>query len=75
MPPFAYPCDSGILGANVMQISDTRGGAGRMIREWRKRRRMSQLDLALDAEISQRHLSFVESGRSSPSREMVLRLA
>lgn len=47
---------------------------GDLLRDWRRRRRMSQLDLALDAEISQRHLSFVESGRSSPSREMVLRL-
>lgn len=51
------------------------GRAGAMIREWRQRRRMSQLDLALEAEISQRHLSFLESGRSSPSREMVLKLA
>ncbi|WP_435656271.1 helix-turn-helix domain-containing protein [Brucella pituitosa] len=50
-------------------------GAGALIREWRQRRRMSQLGLALEAEISQRHLSFVESGRSAPSREMVLRLA
>jgi transcriptional regulator with XRE-family HTH domain len=48
---------------------------GTLLRDWRNRRRMSQLDLALDAEISQRHLSFVESGRSQPSREMVLRLA
>jgi len=48
---------------------------GSLIRDWRQRRRMSQLDLALDAEISQRHLSFLESGRSRPSREMVLRLA
>jgi transcriptional regulator with XRE-family HTH domain len=48
---------------------------GPMIREWRIRRRLSQLDLAADAEVSQRHLSFVESGRSAPSREMVLRLA
>ena len=40
-----------------------RRGAGPMIREWRQSRRMSQLDLALDAGISQRHLSFVESGR------------
>src|ERR1700754_2690217 len=44
---------------------------GELIKEWRTRRRMSQLDLALEAGISQRHLSFVESGRSSPSREMV----
>ncbi|WP_245217332.1 helix-turn-helix transcriptional regulator [Roseomonas nitratireducens] len=48
---------------------------GPMLREWRTRRRRSQLDLALEAEISQRHLSFVESGRARPSREMVLRLA
>ena len=48
---------------------------GAMIREWRQRRRLSQLDLALEAEISQRHLSFMESGRARPSREMVLRLA
>jgi len=46
-----------------------------MLRAWRQRRRRSQLDLALDAEVSQRHVSFVESGRASPSREMLLRLA
>lgn len=48
---------------------------GDRLRAWRQRRRLSQLDLALDAEVSQRHLSFVESGRAAPSREMVLRLA
>lgn len=48
---------------------------GALLRGWRQRRRRSQLDLALDAEISQRHLSYVESGRAAPSREMVLRLA
>jgi transcriptional regulator with XRE-family HTH domain len=48
---------------------------GYHLREWRRRRRMSQLDLACEAEISSRHLSFVETGRSTPSREMVLRLA
>jgi transcriptional regulator with XRE-family HTH domain len=48
---------------------------GDHLREWRRRRRMSQLDLAVDAEISTRHLSFVESGRAQPSREMVLHLA
>ena len=48
---------------------------GAMLREWRSRRRMSQLDLASEAEISQRHLSFVESGRATPSRDMVLHLA
>jgi len=49
--------------------------AGTMIREWRTRRRLSQLDLAAEAEISQRHLSFMESGRAKPSREMALHLA
>ncbi|NTC85546.1 helix-turn-helix domain-containing protein [Agrobacterium tumefaciens] len=48
---------------------------GQVLKEWRARRRLSQLDLASDAEISARHLSFVESGRSSPSREMLARLA
>lgn len=48
---------------------------GHLLRVWRERRRMSQLDLSADAEISSRHLSFIETGRSIPSREMVLRLA
>lgn len=48
---------------------------GELVREWRERRRLSQLELALEAEISSRHLSFIETGRSMPSREMVLRLA
>lgn len=48
---------------------------GEHLRFWRQRRRMSQLDLAHEAEVSARHLSFVETGRSAPSREMVLRLA
>src|SRR5205085_693627 len=45
------------------------------LREWRQRRRLSQLDLALEAEISTKHLSFLETGRAQPSREMVLKLA
>ncbi|KAA2258156.1 helix-turn-helix transcriptional regulator [Solihabitans fulvus] len=48
---------------------------GDLLRQWRKRRRVSQLELATGAEISARHLSFVENGRSMPSREIVLRLA
>lgn len=48
---------------------------GDLLREWRQRRRLSQLDLAGEAEISTRHLSFVESGRAQPSRDMVLHLA
>src|SRR4030081_1690137 len=48
---------------------------GDHLREWRRRRHLSQLDLAGDAEICARHLSFVETGRAAPSREMVLKLA
>lgn len=48
---------------------------GDLLREWRQRRRMSQLALACDAGISTRHLSFVETGRSAPSRDMVMLLA
>ena len=48
---------------------------GELLRDWRQRRRKSQLQLACDANISARHLSFLETGRSSPSREMVLALA
>ena len=48
---------------------------GDHLREWRQRRRLSQLDLALEAEISTKHLSFLETGRAQPSRDMVLRLA
>src|ERR1700676_4440499 len=55
-------------------IPATQGFAPRL-RWWRARRGLSQLQLAGAAEISQRHLSFLESGRTAPSREMVLRLA
>jgi len=48
---------------------------GFLLRQWRQRRRLSQLALALDAGISQRHLSFLESGRSQPSRDMILQLS
>ena len=48
---------------------------GELLRDWRQRRRLSQLDLASEAELSTRHLSFVETGRARPSREMVLRLS
>jgi transcriptional regulator with XRE-family HTH domain len=48
---------------------------GPLLKEWRVRRRMSQLDLALEAGVSTRHVSFVETGRAKPSAEMVLHLA
>ncbi|HSE06062.1 MAG TPA: helix-turn-helix transcriptional regulator [Methylomirabilota bacterium] len=48
---------------------------GRLLKQWRERRRLSQLALAVDAEISSRHLSFIETGRARPSRDMVLLLS
>ncbi|MBX7220669.1 MAG: helix-turn-helix transcriptional regulator [Blastocatellia bacterium] len=48
---------------------------GVLLRDWRQRRRLSQLGLACEADISARHLSFVETGRALPSREMILHLA
>jgi transcriptional regulator with XRE-family HTH domain len=54
--------------ASILPIGDH-------LRTWRQRRRLSQLDLALEAEISTKHLSFLETGRSQPSRDMVLKLA
>ena len=47
---------------------------GELLREWRERRRLSQLDLSIQADISTRHLSFVETGRSRPTPEMIMRL-
>jgi len=57
-----------------MADAQSPGGFGRLLREWRARRRLSQLDLANDAGVSSRHLSFIETGRAQPSREMVLLL-
>ncbi|MBP1473329.1 helix-turn-helix transcriptional regulator [Frateuria sp. MAH-13] len=57
------------------QALDTQRPIGDLLREWRRHRRLSQLDLATGAEISARHLSFVESGRANPSRDMILHLA
>src|ERR1700760_5130601 len=48
---------------------------GEQIRGWRQRRRLSQLELACEADISARHVSFIETGRSVPSREMLLKLS
>jgi len=58
-----------------MSVIERRPAVGTLLREWRQRRHLSQLDLAVGAEVSTRHLSFVETGRSKPSRELVLHLA
>ncbi|MEI4278791.1 helix-turn-helix domain-containing protein [Klenkia terrae] len=52
-----------------------RADVGALLRQWRQRRRLSQLELSNEAEVSTRHLSFLETGRSRPSRQMVLHLA
>jgi transcriptional regulator with XRE-family HTH domain len=56
-------------------MSEVTSQVGDHIRLWRQRRRLSQLELALEAEISTRHLSFVETGRAAPSRDMILTLS
>jgi transcriptional regulator with XRE-family HTH domain len=59
-----------------MSASNTaRAQVGVLLRHWRSARRLSQLDLALQADVSSRHLSYVETGKAKPSREMVARLA
>jgi transcriptional regulator with XRE-family HTH domain len=65
-PPLAWP--------TMTEVAD-RPRVGTLLRDWRRRRRMSQLDLALAAGVSTRHVSFVETGRSRPSAEMVIQLA
>jgi len=70
-PPWAH---YGRLMSSQIQSAPA-PSIGQRLRQWRQKRRLSQLDLALEAEISTRHLSFIETGRAAPSREMVLRLA
>jgi transcriptional regulator with XRE-family HTH domain len=58
-----------------MATASTSEGVGPLLREWRERRRLTQLELGLEAGVSARHLSFVETGRSKPGREMLLQVA
>ena len=58
-----------------MSATTSAPAVGEMLRAWRQRRNLSQLELALNAAVSSRHLSFVETGRARPSREMIVRLA
>jgi transcriptional regulator with XRE-family HTH domain len=57
-----------------MATAQSQPEVGSLLRQWRERRRVTQLELALEADISARHLSFVETGRSKPGREMLLRV-
>src|SRR5207247_7107242 len=61
--------------AGTSRKTASESALGPLLRQWRERRRMSQLTLAVEAEVSSRHLSFIETGRAKPSREMVLLLA
>lgn len=61
--------------ATAPQTANATGTVGELLRDWRRRRRLSQLDVSLDAAVSARHLSFVETGRSRPGRDLVLHLA
>jgi len=60
--------DAETLGASATPF-------GRLLKEWRKRRGHSQLDLAVAVRTTQRHVSFIESGRAAPTRDMILRLS
>ncbi len=63
-----------LTAATVGRMSDAPGQVGDLLRGWRQRRNLSQLDLANRAEVSTRHLSYVETGRSQPTSGMILRL-
>ncbi len=67
LPPYAAAVPSTTV--------DRRPGVGPLLRDWRLRRRLSQLELASESGVSTRHVSFVETGRSKPSRELLLHLA
>src|SRR6201995_4947664 len=70
-------CDAASIGAMTTLARSSRAtpAVGQLLREWRERRRISQLDLSIQADISARHLSFVETGRSQPTSGMILRLS
>jgi transcriptional regulator with XRE-family HTH domain len=64
-----------VMQQQIIAIDDRVDSFGTLLKQWRDRRNFSQLDLALSSEVSQRHISFLESGRAKPSQEMVLQLA
>jgi transcriptional regulator with XRE-family HTH domain len=64
-----------MTAATATRTASTGTAFGSLLRDWRQRRRLTQLDLGIQADVSARHLSFLETGRSRPSREMVLLLA
>lgn len=76
MIPITFKVSEILAMSGTMEgMSITERTVGDVLRDWRNRRHFSQLDLANDAGVSSRHLSFLETGRSRPSREILLRLA
>ena len=73
-PLYHVPMHAALAPAPTPTSPTRRSSVGDHLRHWRQLRRLSQLDLAADAELSTRHLSCVETGKASPSRELVLRL-
>src|SRR5690348_12016972 len=68
------PAAATALPSQDMTMTTARPPVGQLLREWRERRRLSQLDLSIQADISTRHLSFVETGRSKPTPAMIIKL-
>nr|RAW00229.1 XRE family transcriptional regulator [Aerococcus urinae] len=66
---------STVAQTSLVQGRSAEGAFPHLLRSWRQKRRLSQLDLALTAGVSQRHLSYLESGRAKPSRNMILQLS
>jgi transcriptional regulator with XRE-family HTH domain len=64
-----------VMQQPVIAFDDRADSFGMLLKQWRDRRDFSQFDLALISQVSQRHISFIESGRAKPSQEMVLQLA
>ena len=64
-----------VSGSGTESRLEAEDGFSRLLREWRRKRRVSQLELALASGVSQRHVSFLESGRANPSRNMILQLS
>jgi len=60
---------------NLMENRRKNESVGDMLRFWRQLHKISQMDLALDVDISSKHLSFVETGKSQPSRNLILKIA
>jgi transcriptional regulator with XRE-family HTH domain len=69
------PSYKSVQETKQMSAGELRNSFGELLRHWRLTRRVSQLELGLDAEVSARHISFIETGRAKPSREMVVILS